>query len=89
MEDCLTTMTPEPSGKEIVDKSHDYIATYSDAPLRFTASSASKRKRSAPVTPKPNKKKKSSANVDKGQDSQLNSQMSAHRTPFGNLLYSK
>ena len=89
MEDCLTTMTPEPSGKEIVDKSHDYIATCSDAPLRFTVSSASKRKRSAPVTPKPNKKKKSSENVDEDQDSQLNSQTSAHRTPFGNLLYSK
>ena len=79
---------PEPSGREMVDKSHDFIATYSDVPLRFTVSSASKRKRSAPVTPKPCEKKKRSENVDEDQDSQLNSQTSSHRAPFGTLLYS-
>ena len=89
MEYSLLTLTPEPSGQEIVDRSHDYIATHTEKPLRFTVSSASKRKKSAPVTPKPSKKKKSSENVDEDQDSQLNSQTSAHRTPFGNLLYSK
>ena len=89
-------LTPEPSIQDINANQHDYAAPgpSSVQPKVSTRSSERKRKR-PPSTPKEERKRKRSmrprlsATIDGDKDSQLDSQVSAHRTPYGRLLHSE
>ena len=89
MDDTVCTFTPEPPAHEIVLKSHDYIASSSQVAGPSTSAPTTKRKRSELATPTPKKKTRNCGNQENDKDSQLDSQISAHRTPYGRLQYSK
>ena len=87
-------LTPEPSIQDINANQHDYAAPSPSSvqPKVSTRSSDRKRKR-PPSTPKEERKRsirpRLSATIDGDKDSQLDSQVSAHRTPYGRLLHSE
>ena len=87
-------LTPEPSIQSINANQHDYaVPGPSSVQPKVSRSSSDRRRKRPPSTPKEERKRsirpRLSATVDGYKDSQLDSQVSAHRTPYGRLLHSE